>query len=169
MKLPYVTNGEGMRWGDAPAIQEFGMALNSHIKKYGDIIPYTMLQPRMENRKEYKLVFFNGEFQYFASINRYNVGEAFLKTKEQKEKCKLFASEAIKAFRLTYPFAILDGLVRVDVFRRIDGSYAVNEFESLDACTASAGVGGMDRQLRLRGKLIEYWTQKLTECIEKMK
>lgn len=155
LKLPFSTNAQTVTMGvDTVDILP---AIRVHYRQFGDIIPYTMLQPRMSNRKEYKFVFFGGEFQYIASLNRLKSGKAFMTTKEQKARGQEFALDAIKLVKMMCPFAILDGIVRVDIFQTISGNYVVNEFETLEARIFSAGSGGHDRELSVRGKSSLYW------------
>lgn len=64
-----------------------------------------------------------------------------------------------EADRDTY---ILDGLVRVDIFKNNEGNLVVNEFESLEARHFSNNhckVIGVTDYLRL------YWREKLYKCV----
>lgn len=167
VKLPYSTNNIGLKIIESGGFVEVYAAIYQHLKEYGDVIPYTMLQPKLDNKKEYKFVFVDGQFQYQTSIVGGNSKHcrAFLKTKAQKAEGVRFASDAIELLKNQCPYSILDGLVRVDIMQRNDGSYSVNEFESLEARTFSAGVGGADREIIVSGRLMEYWKIVLTKLL----
>jgi hypothetical protein len=85
----------------------------------------------MYNRREYKVVALNGKPLYIASIaTGYNkvskpgINEAFGSTNRLLE----FAGEAIEQLLSNAPFAITDGLMRVDIFEDATGCMVVNKF-----------------------------------------
>jgi hypothetical protein len=73
-----------------------------------------------------------------------------------------FAQTALERFRAAAPFAITDGLFRVDIFQTIAGNMVVNEFESLDAEYQSAISGTNEATYSF---LERYWYQKFKEYI----
>jgi hypothetical protein len=79
-------------------------------------------------------------------------GKAF----SSKPELLVFAEEAVRYLEASAPSCIANGLLRVDIMQRRDGSLIVNEFESLEAlfdkkedCTQSF--------------LASFW---LSECIK---
>jgi hypothetical protein len=110
-------------------------------------IPYYMLQPRMGNTFEYKVVCWNGIPAYIT--DRKGKGCAFA----QGESSRLFnfANDAIAALKLQLPYAITEGVVRVDIFEGPHG-WVVNEFESLEANYYSK-IGTEEAQTSHRWKL----------------
>ena len=90
-----------------------------------------MVQATMANKKEYKVVLFNKEARYISVLPCNTNGTAF----SQKPHAKLmsFAMDAVKELASVYPNALVDSLMRVDVFQTKTGTLVVNEFESLEA------------------------------------
>jgi hypothetical protein len=90
-----------------------------------------MVQATMANKKEYKVVLFNKEARYISVLPCNTIGTAF----SQKPHAKLmsFAMDAVKELASAYPNALVDSLMRVDVFQTKTGTLVVNEFESLEA------------------------------------
>ncbi len=120
-----------------------------------------MIQPCMYNRKEYKVVALNNVPIYIASIasgrgkkSAAGVNQQFGDTDSLLD----FAGKAIGAFRLNAPFAITDGLFRVDIFQDVT---VVNEFESLDANYSAL----TNLQMATHSFLIKYWENKITELL----
>jgi len=52
---------------------------------------------------------------------------------ENMQRRMKFAEDAIQMLKAACPEAIVDGLVRVDIFEMSDGRLVVNEFESFEA------------------------------------
>jgi len=84
----------------------------------------------MYNVKEYKCVMFNGKRQYVAH-NCYDRGTRF--SVYPHADILQFAEAALRSLASTRPCSLIDGLVRVDLFQRKNGSLVVNEFESFEA------------------------------------
>ena len=85
----------------------------------------------MANKKEYKVVLFNKEARYISVLPCNTIGTAF----SQKPHAKLMslAMDVVKELASVYPNALVDSLMRVDVFQTKTGTLVVNEFESLEA------------------------------------
>ncbi len=115
-----------------------------------------MLQVSLKNRKEYKVVCFNGEVQYIASINRLKVGTSF--SYAPHIELFRFVKDAISLLKHFHRGAIVDGLVRVDVMQNAKGEFIVNEFESLEA-----NISHTCNKLLfdINNKLVDYWFSKL--------
>jgi hypothetical protein len=129
VKMPFVTNGDKMHH-----CKTLEMVIHT-IKNYPILasgIPYCMVQPRLENTKECKLVFIGGKFSHIIP-NSKGTGEGFC------EDCvlKAFAEVTISSIKSSCPETIIDGLFRVDIMKRANGNLVVNEFESLEAIAYS--------------------------------
>lgn len=90
-----------------------------------------MVQTRMLNNKEYKCVVFNGKREYVAYNCNRSKNPAY--SEYPHNRILDFAESAVKVLAKKCPAAIVDTMVRVDVFQRADGKLVVNEFESFEA------------------------------------
>jgi len=162
IKAPFTTNCESVRFPKSfDSMKKYMRVLSQ--KYYGNI-PYLMIQPCMYNRREYKVVALNGKPLYIAHIaTGYNkkstggINKAFGDT----DSLLTFAGRAIEKFRTNAPFAITDGLMRVDIFQDATGTMVVNEFESLDASYSST----TDWQMTTHCFLIKYWETKIVDLL----
>lgn len=125
------------------------------------IFPYTMIQPCMSNRKEYKVVYIPSKnIQYVVSRTaRCGSGASF--SVRPHTRLFDFVKSAVGIFRHRCPYAITDGLFRVDVFQTKLGKLVVNEFESLDASYYSTERG--DSSFVVTNFLRQYWLSKLID------
>jgi len=121
----------------------------------------------MYNRKEYKVVVLGGEPAYVASVagsgnkrSADGTNRAFASNDILLE----FSRLSVERFMKKVPFAITDGLFRVDIFQNRQGKLVVNEFESLDANYD----GGANCESVTKTFLHAYWTKvikaTLAEC-----
>lgn len=166
VKLPYTTNGR-------PWICRSANDVIAAISSYGERvfsgelrdIPYCMIQPRMENNFECKVVCFNMQ-PLFISERKRGYGKSFVpKNKSGTSSVLAFAGEAIRLLKQRCPAALVDGLVRVDIFRTCaarGSKFVVNEFESLEAQYASkSGVEEAD----LNDRLVKYWADTIARLV----
>jgi len=119
-------------------------------------LPYMMLQERVNDNKEVKLVFLNGNFSHVASARKCSL-PGFT-----TEDLVSFAKEMLELLRSSSNHCILDGIVRVDIFKSNSGHLVVNEFESLDALytgTSESCTNNTDLFLNL------YWEGKIYNSI----
>ena len=120
-------------------------------------VPYLILQEKVKNNVEVKVVFLGGQFSHIASIGSSKVKQS-LPNFETKEIVQ-FASWALQSLEQEMNgCAILDGLVRVDVFESNNRTLVVNEFESLDAgfeCCHESKNNATTAYLKM------YWQSKL--------
>lgn len=123
-------------------------------------IPYYMLQPRMLNPFEYKVICWNGTPAYIT--DRKGKGSAFAQGEEGR--LFAFARDAIAALKFARPHTITEGVVRVDIFQDPHG-WVVNEFESLEANYYSK-VGAQEAHTSQKWRL--FWTSILKECGEEL-
>ena len=122
-------------------------------KTVADKYPYVMIQPCMSNRKENKVACFQGQPMHICSIKR-GGNDNSKKISKTDNEILLFAQDAINIFKLNCPYAITDGLFRVDMFQNAQGKLVVNEFESLEANYSSSKH--LDESFILR-YLHHYW------------
>ena len=124
-------------------------------------IPYCMVQPRLENTKEYKLVFIGGNFSHIIP-NSKGTGEGFC----DENVLRAFAESAVLSIKSSCPETITDGLFRVDIMRRANGNLVVNEFESLEAI-AYARMHHSHEQL-IVSFLQNYWTNVIMSIVSEL-
>lgn len=120
-------------------------------------IPYTMLQVRVMDRSEVKIVFLNKEFSHICSSST-----ALIKKNLQgftQSELITFATEALHL--LPDDEYILDGLTRVDIFKSNEGTLVVNEFESLEAGHFTTKATTLHN---LQCFLHSYWEGKIYDC-----
>jgi hypothetical protein len=137
-------------------------------------IPYMMLQPRMLNRKEYKVVLLNGQRSHIAPLpSSHKECKAY--SKSPHTRLFEFAETAVKLLADAQPHAILDGLVRVDIFETqekesyVDANgiiglrnrWVVNEFESIEAQFTSTAT----KDALVLNFLHNYWIEKINNAI----
>jgi len=134
VKTPFSTNSHNKKW--ANSLEDIIKRIKGQYKDLYNAFPYTMVQATMKNRKEYKVVLFNREPRYI-SILRKSTGQAF--SESPHTRLMGFAVDALNEFSSSCPDALLDSLVRVDIFQTKLGKLVVNEVESLEADHYSRG------------------------------
>jgi hypothetical protein len=135
-------------------------------------VSYVMLQPRMLNTMEIKVACWNGGEPYVAGRKKGdNTARAFVGCTETDVLS--YATTAIDILKRADPHAILDGLVRVDIFQLANGRFVVNEFESFEAGFVQKRLHGVDK-LRRDGlpsadtvidHLKSYWYNIVVQCL----
>ena len=161
VKAPWTTNGGFAK--HAKTIDEVFLKLRLAAKEFGadennrakSIIPYVMIQPCMRNRREYKIVCLNRVPIYITSYSKKS-GRAFGTVEEKLA----FAKLAIEILGKRIPFALLDGLIRVDIFINAKGEMVVNEFEGFEA-----GYADGKHDLTVEEFLSEYWEKKILKFV----
>lgn len=118
----------------------------------------------MKNAREYKCVLFNGRRQYLAH-NCARIGTSF--SDYPHHDIFDFAELAVNTLAAEVPAAILDSLVRVDIFRRQNGSLVVNEFESFEADHYTASRYNSDLQFILDSQIDLIYKQLLCKYVDK--
>ena len=88
-----------------------------------------------------KIVCLNGIPQYICASTSKRSSDGVNRKISSDPHTELFdfAHRAIRQYLKYCPYAIVDGLFRVDIMQRADESFVVNEFESCRAVVASAG------------------------------
>jgi len=163
IKGPFTTNSQCIKF--VHSIDEMKDSMRILSEKYFGNLPYLMIQPCMYNRKECKVVVLNNTpvFRAAISTGSHNKSKNGINKKFAEEiELLQFAQTALERFRAAAPFAITDGLFRVDIFQTISGKMVVNEFESLDAEYQSTTSGTNEATYSF---LERFWFQKLKEYI----
>jgi hypothetical protein len=130
------------------------------------MMPYALLQPCMSNRKEYKVVCVNGKA---CSVNfvTNSLGRAF-SSAPHADICN-FAEYAVHLLGIRCPAAIIDGIVRVDIFLNKKNKYIVNEFESLEAVTYPGGRAKSDAVGAVLTEFnTQYWCLKVLNILSEI-
>ena len=166
IKAPFTTNGESIRY--PKSFDSMKIFMRSLSNLYFGHLPYLMIQPCMYNRKEVKIVVLNEEPLFKAGIStgsnsrsKTGINKCF----SDKEGLLAFARQAMERFQSAAPFAITDGLFRVDIFQTLSGKMVVNEFESLDAAYDTVSTGTYDYQALTYNFLQKYWQKKIDSVL----
>jgi hypothetical protein len=163
VKLPFTTNKEFVKYCKSADKVMLNLALAR--KKYQGIIPYAMIQTRMKNPRETKVVCLDGKVQYIAK-NTSTIGRAI--SRPPHTELFAFVESAVQQLQEQREgAAITDMLVRVDVFKSQDGLFRVNEFESLEAAYQSTR-SDMKGESHVQTFLTDYWLNVLTKCFERV-
>lgn len=97
---------------------------------------YLMVQYCYLNRKEYKVVVFNGQARYITiPVKQVKPIFAFknIPCGELVSTLNAFAEKAVQLLKQNCPYANTNCLIRVDIMQNSAGDLRVNEFESLEA------------------------------------
>jgi hypothetical protein len=160
VKLPFTTNCQSIRFCNTyNDVLDVICYFNLLEINGGDDIPYALIQPRLKNRREEKIILLNG-----VAVTRFTKnksGKSFL----SKNNLFHFAELAIKSLKKNIPATIIDGLTRVDIMVTDNGRPIVNEFESLEATFYSNSTNNND-ELITQNFLQEYWLKKLKDIFK---
>ena len=131
-------------------------------------IPYLMIQPRVVDNTEYKILVVNGEAKLIttkASGFITPINEIFT-----------FAERVTKQLKERYPETMTEYIMRVDMFE-VNGKLKVNEFESFDAdflmvCGSSKRKFTDENEVvrdwsddKSKTFILEFWIAKFHELI----
>ena len=128
-------------------------------EKEADRLPYAIVQACMKDRHEAKVVCWNMNPLYVASIATQKIGSCF--SKHPHDALFSFVRSALRRLKHVQPQSILDGLVRVDVFLSM-GGFVVNEFESLEANFCSKKH---ENEMQVKLFLLQYWKLQLSKHV----
>jgi len=160
LKLGFVTNSFHSR--SAKNYEEILQHLKHYSKVLYGIYPYVMLQPYLLNRKEYKVVVFDGKAQYIAASAKHRGEKSF--AKDNMESLLNFAEYAVMMLKEKTDDVDCEGLIRVDIMQSNSHDMIVNEFESLEACIWSS-----ERCVKQEGIICRYqaafWRTQLLKFI----
>ena len=118
-----------------------------------------MVQATMANKKEYKVVLFKGEARYIFKASTNKKGIAF----SSKPELMNFAIE----FASACPNALVDSLMRVDIFQTTTGKLVVNELESLSLEADHLCNNGLDR-IAVDNEVRLYYEMVLRSIIDEL-
>ena len=170
IKHPFVTMREGLKWCALP--DHVFENLARATATFGGRLPYTMVQPRLMNRKEYKVVVLGGQASHIIPQCANGIvceGKEFQFFKSPDDLLH-FAELAVKCLSKRCRGSHVSGLIRVDIMETKGGNMIVNEFESLEAVfepphnAASSLVGGV--KLFLMGYWVNIVTKSFQQFIE---
>ena len=113
---------------------------------------YAILQNRLCNRKEYRVVLLNGKASHLANVG-YNPSPQKAFSRHPHTELFSFAEQSLVILKDRCPSSIVDGLVRVDVMCTDNGDMVVNEFESLEADHG----GTIDEEFAVSTFLTNHW------------
>jgi hypothetical protein len=127
-----------------------------------------MIQPCVFNRKEYKVVILNSDPFYISTVDSKNskksangIHKAF--SISPHDDLISFCKESLAQFTSACPYAVVDGLFRIDVMQMRSGRFVVNEFESLEANY----YGKIDTQEFVVSMFIKnYWKAKIRDVFK---
>jgi len=155
LKLPFTTNGEGLKFCKTPA--DVIKQAHKNAVDFGHRMSYSMLQPCLANRKEYKVAVVDGKATFVADINqRASLGQPF--SKAPHRELKTFAEHCCDILESFGDGALIHPLLRVDIMQTVNGM-VVNEFESLEACFYSKQFDKFE--LQTHDYLRKYWTRTI--------
>lgn len=159
VKAPYTTNHHYVKYSkDLPGTVQ---CLKRAAKRFFGTISYMLVQPRLNNVREDRVVCLDGKAMHIAHIGCAR-GKAF----GCMNDLFVFAENSIKLLRRECSHSITDNLVRVDIMVTKDGRFVVNEFESLEANFSGKSV---EEEAKIKTFLISYWYKKIKKYIEKIK
>ena len=132
-------------------------------------IPSALIQPEIPENAEVKIICFNGKAEFRNMIKKSKDGRSPFGRGREKDKMFFeFAEHVIAALRRLCPSAIVDQIVRVDMFgfRKFPGVFIVNELEGYESAKWGTGTLAGDHISRVTVKTQEYWITLLCRLID---
>lgn len=158
VKMPFTTNSMSIRYcKDLDAIMS---AIDGFATEFEGRNHYTMLQPCLANKREYKVVCHNKVPIYIG-----NIGTAKGKSFAHYQDVMQFAKTAINELLFHCPSVLIDGLFRVDIMSTVTGRFVVNEFESIEANSSSKNFYS---QIQTSTFLQQYWIRQLDRAFKQL-
>ena len=110
---------------------------------------------------------FDGKAQYLAfNCNKFTGKGSHAFSQHPHTEIFQFAESAVKVLAKNCPAAIVDGMIRVDIFQRKDGKFVVNEFESFEADFNPSGNRKEYLKCQLISKMERYYKILLKRYID---
>ena len=169
-KLPFTTNGSHNSTvkfavgypGILESLKQFQRNIN-----IGGYITYAMIQPRIPENTEAKIICFNGIARFRNPNKRSSDGRSPFGGIEEKVFFD-FAEHVISVLRRVCPELITDQVLRIDIFgfRDRPGEFIVNEIEGYEAQRTARGVKAGAKCSGLLNDLEDYWYNTLCELVE---
>jgi len=161
IKCPFQTHGHERRQLCSPGnVETLSERLHQMKGIVGDAIHYCIIQPKMANKYEAKIVV-GPDFTFRAHSTQQRGDD---KTIGKQPILEAFAKAAHQRLCEKVPHAITDCIIRVDIFQSADGRFQVNEFESYDALVSAGGRGTTIRARNdglTNQHMINYWIEKI--------
>lgn len=157
VKPPYCTNSEGYR--SCSTREQLVEIIRTSARRFGHRFDYLIVQPCLENKKEYKVVLLGGKTQYISNHSKAGKGRSFADKKSIEE----FAQRAADALKSACPASITDMLFRVDVMQLSSDKFVVNEFESFEALAC----GSRGNDMAVCPFLVKFWSGQIERCQER--
>jgi len=136
IKVPYTANGlhyHNRSYNNlAEIIKEVNSAIGKNLK---EIFPYLLLQPTIPNKKEYKVIMFDGIPQYFHQRNA-SLYYSPRHGSDAAVEVMNFAKDVYHALYSRTTNIILSGLIRMDIMRvktDLESRLVINEVEGIDS------------------------------------
>ena len=167
LKAPFITNRNHFHSypsdAESAVMNLKGIHNKIHVSKACFSVPYVMLQERAICNNEVKLVFLDGVYHHIMSSTIKAVTMSL--TGVTEGQIIQFATSVVQSLA-GHEHYILDGLVRVDVFKDNEGELVVNELESLEArsFTLNEALASSTQEF-----LEQYWEKKLYTMIKQFR
>jgi hypothetical protein len=169
-KLPFTTNGRHNSTvkycvgydGILEMLTQFQN--NANI---GGYIMYAMIQPKIPDNTEAKIICFNGK-AVFRNLNKKSSNGRSPFGGVKDEAIFHFAEHVISILRSVCPELITEQVLRVDIFgfRNRPGVYIVNEIEGYEAQRTAKGAKAGVKVGKLATDVEDYWYNVLCELVE---
>jgi hypothetical protein len=160
LKLPFCTNCEGIR--RCSTIDQILDGIKSRYVNFGHRVGYCLLQVNLANKMEYKIAICPGKSPYITNPARKAKGATAF-SKEPHLKLFQFAERALRVLKTRVRGTLDTMLVRVDVMQRLDGSFVVNEYESLEALFCCSKFDS--NELETQRFLETFWYNRIAMLI----
>ena len=169
-KLPFTTNAKHNSTvkyavgyaGILDMLKQFQKNVN-----IGGYITYAMIQPRIPDNAEAKIICFNGKARFRNKNKKGDNGRSPFRGVKDKDLFD-FAEHVIAVLRRVCPELIADQVLRIDIFgfRGRPGVFIVNEIEGYEAQRTATGVKAGLQIAELQADVENYWYTILCELIE---
>jgi hypothetical protein len=105
--------------------KKLALLCEKHIHKGNNELKfnYAFIQKIVSNRKEHKLLFFDGKFQYVQQVSAHARDKRALY--HSSEDIQLFAQSVVDYYKIFVPEVISQGIIRVDVMEDDEGNLLV--------------------------------------------
>jgi hypothetical protein len=130
-------------------------------------IPSALIQPEIPENAEVKVICFNGKAEFRNNIKKSKDGRSPFNRAKNRVYFD-FAEHVIATLRRLCPSAILDQVVRVDMFgfRSLPGRFIVNELEGYESAKWGNGLKAGDHCGRVLVLTQQYWKMLLFQLID---
>lgn len=165
LKAPYTANNlhyVGRGCSNLMVVrQELIAAITKRHSANSFPFPYLLLQPRVPNPKEFKIILHNGIGKYFhqRGMNSYYTPR---KSSPIYKDVMEFAKLVYDELKLRSQSIILEGLVRVDIMQ-VQSKFLVNEIEGVDSNYSSTNP---ENEVMTQHFLKQHWANIINEKLQ---